>query len=96
MTPAIPVEQQVALMLWFLATNSDYCTSELPCPTTGVVTKEVCAAIVNILLLKYIRISTGDNLKAVIEGFKDKLGFPQCVGVVDGTYPHCVACWVSC
>ena len=33
-----------------------------------------------------IRIPTGDNLKAVIEGFKEKLGFPQCVGVVDGTH----------
>ena len=55
-------------------------------PTVCVVTKEVCAAIVKILLPKYIRIPTGDGLKVVIEGFKDKLGFPQCVGVVDGTH----------
>ena len=39
-----------------------------------------------ILLPKYIRIPTGDGLKVIIEGFKDKLGFPQCVGVVDGTH----------
>ena len=45
-----------------------------------------CAAIVKISLLKYIHISTGNSLKAVIEGFQEKLDFPQCVGVVDGTH----------
>ena len=46
---AIPFEQRVALTLWFLATNSDYCTTGLlfgvSKPTVCVVTKEVCAAI---------------------------------------------------
>ncbi len=90
MRSAIPVEQRVALTLWFLATNSDYRTIGhlfgVSKHTVCVVTKEVCAAIVKVLLPKYIRIPTGDGLKAVIEGFKDKLGFPQCVGVVDGTH----------
>ena len=90
MRSAIPVEQRVALTLWLLATNSDYRTVGhlfgVSKPTVCVITKEVCAAIVNVLLPKYIRIPTGDNLKAVIEGFKEKLGFPQCVGVVDGTH----------
>ena len=91
MRSAIPVERQrVALTLWFLATNSDYRTIGhlfgVSKPTVCVVTKEVCAAIVKVLLPKYIRIPTGDGLKTVIEGFKDKLGFPQCVGVVDGTH----------
>ena len=90
MRAAIPVEQRVALTLWFLATNSDYRTIGhlfgVSKPTVSVVSKEVCAAIVKILLPKYIRIPTGDSLKAVIEGFQEKLGFPQCVGVVDGTH----------
>ena len=90
MRVAIPVEQRVALTLWFLATNSDYRTIGhlfgVSKPTVSVVSKEVCAAIVKILLPKYIRIPTGDSLKAVIEGFQEKLGFPQCVGVVDGTH----------
>ena len=75
---------------WFLATNSDYRTVGhlfgVSKPTICVVTKEVCAAIMKILLTKHIRIPTGDGFKAVIVGFKDKLGFPQCVGVVDGTH----------
>ena len=68
MRTAISVEQQVALTLWFLATNSDYRTIGhlfgVSKPTVCVITKEVCAAIVNILRPKYIQISTGDYLKS--------------------------------
>ena len=90
MRKSIPVEQRVALTLWFLATNADYRTIGhlfgVSKPTVCVVTKEVCAAIVKSLLPKYIRVPTGDGLKAVVEGFRDKLGFPQCAGVIDGTH----------
>ena len=51
-----------------------------------VVTKEVCAAIVKVLLPRYIQVPAGDELKKIVEGFKDGLGFPQCAGVVDGTH----------
>ena len=43
-------------------------------------------AIVSILLTKYIRMPSGDNLKDAVEGFEHKWGFPQCVGAVDGTH----------
>ena len=73
MRKAIPVEQRVALTLWFLATNADYRTIGhlfgVSKPTICVITKEVCAAIVKILLPRYVRIPTGDSLKAVIKGF---------------------------
>ena len=46
----------------------------------------MCAAIVSILLPKYIRIPAGEGLKDVVEGFKHKWGFPQCAGAVDGTH----------
>ena len=48
--------------------------------------KKVCAAIVKHLLPQYIRIPTGDRLKTVVNKFDEKLGFPQCAGVVDGTH----------
>lgn len=51
-----------------------------------MVTKEVCATIVNVMLPMYIQVPSGDELKKVVEGFKDELGFPQCAGVVDGAY----------
>ena len=49
-------------------------------------TKEVCTAIVTTLLPKYITFPSDDGLKAVVDGFRHKWGFPQCAGVVDGTH----------
>ena len=90
MRNAIPVEKRVALTIWFLATNTDYRTIGhlfgVSKPAISVITKEVCAAIVKILLPKYIRVPSGDALKAVVDGFRDQLGFPQCAGVIDGTH----------
>ena len=90
MRNAVPVEQRVALTLWFLATNADYRTIGhlfgVSKPTVCVITKEVCAAIAKVLLPKYVRVPSGDELKKVVEGFRDELGFPQCAGVVDGTH----------
>ena len=48
--------------------------------------KEVCATIVKVMLPKYIHVPAGDELKKVVEGFKERLGFPRCAGVVDGTH----------
>ena len=90
MRKAIPLEQRVALTLWFLAMNADYRTIGhlfgVSKPTVCVVTKEVCAAIVKVLLPKYVRVPSGDELEKVVKGFRDELGFPQCAGVVDGTH----------
>ena len=58
MRNAIPVEQRVALTLWFLATNADYRTIGhlfgVSKSTVCIVMKEVCAAIVKHLLPQYI------------------------------------------
>ena len=51
-----------------------------------MVTKEVCATIVKVMLPKYILVPAGDELKEVVEVFKEGLGFPQYAGVVDGTH----------
>ena len=88
MRKAIPVEQRVALTLWYLATNANYHTIGhlFGVSKECMVTKEVCATIVKVMLPKYIRVSAGDELKKVVEGFKEGLGFPQCAGIVDGTH----------
>ena len=84
------MEQRLAIVLWFLATNSDFHTVShlfgVSKSTVCLVVKDVCAAIVKILLPLFICIPTGDNLRQVIEGFNDKLGFPQCAGAIDGTH----------
>ena len=90
MREAIPVEQRVALTLWFLSTGADYRTIGhlfgVSKSAVCLVTKQVCTAIVKILLPKYIKFPRSDGLKEVVDGFKHKLGFPQCAGVVDGTH----------
>ena len=74
MRKAIPVEKRVALTLWYLAINADYRTIGhlfgVSKATVCVVTKEVCTAIVNVLLPRYIQVPAGDELKKVMEGFK--------------------------
>ena len=61
-----------------------------------VITKAVCAAIMKVLLPKYIQLPSGEELKKVVEAFRDELGFPQCAGVVDGTYSGCLSNQMSC
>ena len=71
---AITVEKRVAVTLWFLATDTDYFWASV-----CLVCKEVCRAIVKVLLPKYICIPTGCTLDSVMSGFA-KRGFPQCAG----------------
>ena len=67
MRRAVSVERRVALTLWFLAKNSDYRTIGhlfgVSKATVCLVTKDVCVAIINVLLQRYIKMPTGDNFK---------------------------------
>ena len=63
MRKAVSTEKRVALTLWFLATGADYRTIGHPFgvskSTVCIVTKEVCAVIVQRLLPQYINMPTG-------------------------------------
>ena len=90
MRGAIPVVKRVAMTLWFLATGADYRTIGhlfgVSKSSVCLVTKEVCSSIVSQLLPQFVRFLTGSALTEVVEGFKNELGFPQCVGAVDGSH----------
>ena len=90
MRRAIPVEKQVAMTLWFMVTGADYRTIGhlfgVSKSSVCLVTKEVCCCIVSQLLHQFVRFPTGSALTEVVEGFKNELGFPQCVGAVDGSH----------
>ena len=90
MRKAIPLQKRVSIALWFLSTNSDFRTIShlfgVSKASVCLITKDVCVCIVDHLLPRYIRMPCGDALKQVVAGFKDKLGFPQCVGAIDGTH----------
>ena len=47
--------------------------------------RDVCRAMLKVLLSKYIQLPSGSGLATVMSGFAMK-GFPQCAGVVDGTH----------
>ena len=70
----------------------------LPCSSPGVglstvcvAVHDVCTAIVNNLLERYIKIPTGSDAQAVVDGFLCTWGFPQCFGAIDGTHIPIIA-----
>ena len=63
---AIPVQQRVAIALWKLATNSEYRSIGhlfgVSRSSVCLIVKDVCQAIVELLLPKYIQVPTGNRL----------------------------------
>ena len=90
MRKAVPTDIRVALMLWFLATGADYRTIGqlfgVSKSTNCLVSKDVCSAIINCLLPRYMKFPTGTALREIVDGFEHDLGFPQCAGAVDGSH----------
>ena len=83
MRKAIPLQKRVSIALWFRTISHLFGVSKA---SVCLIIKDVCVCIVDHLLPKYIRMPCGDALKQVVAGFKDKLGFPQCAGAIDGTH----------
>ena len=46
-------------------------------PAMCIIVKDVCSAIVKVLLPRYFKVPTGDSLKEVLHSFEHKWGFPQ-------------------
>ncbi len=53
--------------------------------------RDVCTGIVKMLAATSITISSGNDLKAVVDGFSSKWGFPQCVGAIDRSHIPIIA-----
>ena len=87
---SIPVETRVAVALWRLGTNIEYRTLSnilgVGASTACVIVHQVCDAIVHTLLNTYIRIPTGSDAMAIVQGFRESWGFPQCFGAIDGSH----------
>ena len=90
MRRCVSTERRVAITLWVLATSGEYRSVAhlfgLARCTVCKIVNETYRAIVRKLLPVYIRFPSGDALKEVVEGFKDKLGVPQCAGSIDGSH----------
>ena len=70
---AIPMEKRVAIALWRLGTNVEYRTIShlfgVGVLTACVIVHDVCKAIVDVLLTKYIKIPTGNQAMESVLGF---------------------------
>lgn len=91
---AISTERRVAICLWCLATPTEYRTIAhlfgVARSTVCSIVQETSAAIVQVLMRRYIEFPKGQKLKDVIDGFERKWGFPQCAGAIDGSHiPVC-------
>uniref|UniRef100_A0A673GDD1 DDE Tnp4 domain-containing protein n=1 Tax=Sinocyclocheilus rhinocerous TaxID=307959 RepID=A0A673GDD1_9TELE len=91
----LSVENRVAVALWRLSTNTEYRTIShlfgIGISTVCIITREVVHAIVQVLMPKFIKVPQGNVLRDIVNGFRDKWGFPQCVGAIDGTHVPMIA-----
>ena len=86
----VVIEKRVAIALWRLGTNVEYHTIShlfgVGTSTACKIVHEVCKAIVDCLLEKYINIPQGNAAMDVVRGCEEKWGFPQCFGAVDDSH----------
>lgn len=86
----VPVDQRVAICIWRLGTNVEYRTIShlfgIGQSTAVSITNHVASAIVKNLLSLFIRTPSEQEFESIIQGFRDKWGFPQCGGAIDGTH----------
>ena len=90
MREPITLEKRIAVAIWRLATNVEYCTIGhlfgISRGSVCCIVQEVCGALVEVLMPKYIKWPEGEKLKDVVELFEHKWGYPQCCGAVDGSH----------
>ena len=95
MRTAVSVEKRVAIALWQVGTNVEYRTIShlfgVGISTACVIVREVCRAIVDVLLKRYIRIPTGPQARDIVREFEQQWGFPQCFGAIDGSHIPIIA-----
>lgn len=86
----ISVEARVAMALWRLASGIDYRSIGqlfgVGRSTCCKITHDVCQAILDLLLPRFIVIASRERLDEIKQGFLIKSGLQQCVGALDGSH----------
>ena len=95
MRKPIPVDQSVGITLWYLATCVEYRSIGhlfgVVESTVCTIVKEVCHAISSHLSKIFIKFPIGNSLQEVVDGYRTKFGFPNCIGAVDGCHIPIIA-----
>ena len=86
---SIPVDQQIAVTMWRLATNVEYQTIsalfEKGVFTVCDIIHRTCHAMAEHMLLNYVKKPSEERMKEIIE-FETLWCFPQVIGAIDGSH----------
>ena len=87
----LSVEKQLAFTLYFLKDQGSLSVTAnafgIAFCTVSMIVRKVCDVIATVLGPKYIKLpSTEQEMKDLVKGMKNKYGFPQAFGCVDGTH----------
>lgn len=88
----LTVEDRVSVALWRPSTNTEYWTIShlfgIGIPTVCIITRAVVQEIVQNLMPQFIKVPQRNDLRDIVNGFRDKGDFPQCAGAIDDTRAH--------
>ncbi|XP_078594731.1 uncharacterized protein LOC144872428 [Branchiostoma floridae x Branchiostoma japonicum] len=87
---AIPTKKRLAICIYWLA-SGDLMRSVADLfgvseGSVSLIVHKVCDAINEVLFRDYLSFPTGQKLKETIQGYKERWGFPQCAGAIDGSH----------
>lgn len=81
--------------LWRLSTNIVYRSIShlfsVGLFTACMITQETVSTNVRVLMSCFIQVPRGTDLRDIVNGFRDRWGFPQCAGAIDGTHVPIIA-----
>ena len=91
----LQLDHRVAIAVYWMASSAEYRTiANLFGVRKSTVHKcihDVCTAMAENILDKYVKFPADDDLQHVIDGFDNTWGFPNCAGAVDGTHIPIIA-----
>uniref|UniRef100_A0A3P9JJZ1 DDE Tnp4 domain-containing protein n=1 Tax=Oryzias latipes TaxID=8090 RepID=A0A3P9JJZ1_ORYLA len=92
---AISVQKRVGVGLWWLATGAGYRTLAhlfgISDASVCLIVRKFCHAVRHEMMREYIKLPEGVELQTVLLGSKNRWGFPQCAGAIDGSHIPVIA-----
>ena len=91
----LQLDHRFAIAVYWMASSSEYRTIAnlfgVGKSTVHKCIHDVCTAMAENILDKYVKFPADDDLQHVIDGFDNTWGFPYCAGAVDGTHIPIIA-----